>query len=81
MPTFKESGWTMRFFSIGVQDGQKCPFQYSNVLVIRLTTPCSVSDDHPSLTLFANLLLQLVSPPLPMGWETALCAGKYPVFT
>jgi hypothetical protein len=68
------------FSSIGVQNGQKCPFQYSNVAVIKLTTPCSVSGHHPSRTLFADLRLPWVSPPLLMGWETALCAGKYSVF-
>src|SRR5215510_485382 len=68
------------FSSIGVQNGQKCPFQYSNVAVIRLTTPCSVAGHHLSRTLFADLRLPWVSPPLLLGWETALCAGKYPVF-
>ena len=49
------------FFLIGVKDGQKCPFQDSNVLGIMRTTLCRVSGDHPSLTLFAKILLQLIS--------------------
>ena len=69
------------FSRLGVKDGQKCPFKDSNVAAIMLTTPCGVSGDHPSLTLFAKILLQLVSPPLHVGWDTALFAGKYPVFT
>jgi hypothetical protein len=64
----------------GVQDGQKCPFKDSNVAAIMLTTPCRVSGDHSSLILFAKILLPLVSLPLHMGWETALFAGKYPMF-
>jgi hypothetical protein len=63
---------------LGVQDGQKCPLKDSNVTAIMLTAPCRVSGDHPSLTLFATILLHLVSPPLHAGWETALFAGKYP---
>jgi hypothetical protein len=35
---------------------------------------------HP-LALFATILFPLVSPPLHMGWDTALFAGKYPMFT
>jgi hypothetical protein len=66
---------------LGVQDGQKCPFKASNVTAIMLTAPCRVSGDHPSLTLFAKILLHLVSPPLPVGWHTALFAGKYSMFT
>src|SRR5262249_23884132 len=69
------------FFSIGVKDGQKGPCKDSNVAVIMLTTLCRVSGDHSSLTLFAKIFLQLVSPPLHVGWDTALFAGKYPVFT
>jgi hypothetical protein len=69
------------FSRLGVKDGQKCPFKDSNVAAIMLTTPCGVSGDHPSLTLFAKILLQLVSPPLHVGWDTALFAGKYPMFT
>jgi hypothetical protein len=69
------------FFSIGLKDGQTCPLKDSNVAVIMLTTPCRVSGDHPSLTLFANILLPLVSPPLHVGWDTALFAGKCPMFT
>ena len=87
-PTFKESGCTMRFlcpkrdFSRwGVKDGQKCPFKDSNVAAIMLTTPCRVSGDHSSLTLFAKILLPLVSLTLHVGWDTALFAGKYPMFT
>jgi hypothetical protein len=65
----------------GVQGGQKCPCKDSNVAAIMLTTPCQVSDGLPALTLGAKILLQLVSPPLHMGWDTVLFAGKYPVFT
>jgi hypothetical protein len=36
---------------------------------------------HDPLTLFATILFPLVSPPLPMGWDTALFAGKDPMFT
>jgi hypothetical protein len=64
-----------------MEGGQKCPFKDSNVAVIMLITPCRVSSDHSSLTLFAKILLQLVSLTLYMGWNTALFAGKYPVFT
>jgi hypothetical protein len=32
-------------------------------------------------TLFAKILLPLVSPPLQVGWDTALFAGKYSMFT
>ena len=66
---------------LGVKDGQKRPFKDSNVTAIMLTAPCSVSGDHPSLTLFAKILLQLVSPPLHVGWDTAFFAGKYLMFT
>jgi hypothetical protein len=69
------------FFSIGSEDRQKCPCKDSNITVIMLAAPYRVSGDHPSLTLFAKILLQLVSPPLHMGWDTALFAGKYPMFT
>jgi hypothetical protein len=69
------------FFSMGVKDGQKCPFKDSNVAVIILTTLCRVSSDHPSLTLFAKIFLPWVSPHLHVGWDTALFAGKYPMFT
>jgi hypothetical protein len=65
---------------LGVQDGQKCPFKDSTVAAIMLSTPCRVSGDHPWLTLWAKILLPLVSPPLPVGWDTALFAGKYPMF-
>jgi hypothetical protein len=64
-----------------MKDGQKCPFKDSNVAAIMLTTPCRGSGDHSSLTLFAKILLQLVSLTLHVGWDTALFAGKYPVFT
>src|SRR5712692_4007346 len=63
------------FSRLGVRDGQKCPFKDSHVAAIMLTTPCRVSGDHPSLTLFAKILLPLVSPPLHVGWDTALFAG------
>jgi hypothetical protein len=69
------------FARLGVKDGQKCPFEDSKVAAIMFTTPCRVSGDHPSLTLFAKILLPLVSPPLHMGWDIALFAGKYPMFT
>jgi hypothetical protein len=69
------------FSRLGVKDGQKCPFKDSNVAAIMLTTPRRVSGDHSSLTLFAKILLQLVSLTLHVGWDTALFAGKYPMFT
>jgi hypothetical protein len=69
------------FSRLGVQDGQKCPLKDSNVVAIMLTTPCRVSGDHPSLTLFAKILLPLVSLTLYVGWNTVLFAGKYPMFT
>ena len=69
------------FSRLGVQDGQKCPLKDSNVVAIMLTTPCRVSGDHPSLTLFAKILLPLVSLTLYVGWNTGLFAGKYPMFT
>jgi hypothetical protein len=65
----------------GVQDGQKCPLKDSNVAASMLTTPCRVSGDHPSLTLFATIFLPLVYSPLHVGWDTPLFAGKYPMFT
>jgi hypothetical protein len=65
----------------GVKDGQKCRFKDSNVAAIMLTTPCIISGDHSSLTLFANILLQLVSLTLHVGLDTALFTGKYPMFT
>jgi hypothetical protein len=65
----------------GAKDGQKRPLKDSNVAAIMLTTPCSVSGDDPSRTLCATILLPLVSPPLPVGWNIALFAGKYPMFT
>ena len=66
---------------LGVQDGQKCPLKDSNVTAIMLTAPCKVSGDHPLLTLFAKILLPLVSPPLHVGWDTALFTGKCLMFT
>jgi hypothetical protein len=69
------------FLDWELKDGQKCPFKDSNVAAIMLTTPCRVSGDHSSLTLFAKILLPLVSLPLRVGWDTALFAGKYPMFT
>ena len=68
------------FSRLGVKDGQKCPFKDSNVVALMLATPCRVAGDHPSLTLFAKILLHLVSPPWPVGWDTALFAGKCPMF-
>jgi hypothetical protein len=62
---------------LGVKDGQKCPWKDSNVSTIMLTTPCRISGDHPSLTLVAQILLQLVSLSLHVGWDAALFAGKY----
>jgi hypothetical protein len=44
-----------------MKDGQKCPFKDSHVAVIMLTTPCSISGAHPSLTLLAKILLPVVS--------------------
>ena len=69
------------FSRLGVKDGQKCPSKGSNVAALMLTTPCRVSGGHPALTLFAQLLLPLVSLPLHVGLDTALFAGKYPMFT
>ena len=66
---------------LGVKDGHKGPCKDSNVTALMLTTSCRVSGDHPSLTLFATILLPLVSPPWHMGWDTALFVGKYPMFT
>jgi hypothetical protein len=66
---------------LGVKDGQKCPFKDSNVAALMLTTPWRVSGNHSSLTLLAKILLPLVSLTLRVGWDTALFAGKYPVFT
>ena len=66
---------------LGVQDGQPCPCKDSHVTARMLTTSCRVSGDHPLLTLFANLLLPLVSPPWHMGWDTALFVGKYSMCT
>jgi hypothetical protein len=74
-------GIKMRSPWIGVQDGQKCTFKDSTVAVIRLTTLWRVSDDHPSLTLFANVFLPWVSPLLHVGWDTALVAEKCPMLT
>jgi hypothetical protein len=64
----------------GVKERHKGSFQDSHIATIMLTTPCSVSGDHPSLTLCANILLPLVCPPVQMGWDTALFIGKYPMF-
>jgi hypothetical protein len=69
------------FFSrLGVKEGQKCPFKDSNVTAIMVTTPCRGSGDHSSLTLFAKILLPLVSLTLHVGWDTVLFTGKYPMF-
>jgi hypothetical protein len=67
-------------FRLGVKDGQKCPLKDSNVVAIMLTTPCRISGDHPSLTLFVHILLPWVSLLLHIGWDTALFAGKCPMF-
>ena len=48
---------------LGVKDAQQCPFKDSNVAAILLTTPCRVSGDHPSLTLFAKILLPWIPHP------------------
>jgi hypothetical protein len=70
------------FFSrLGAQDGQKCPLKDSHVAAIMRTTPCSVSGDHPSRTLCANILFPLVSPPVHVSWDTALFTGKHSMFT
>jgi hypothetical protein len=61
-----------------VKKRQKCPLQDSNVAAIMLTTSRSVSGDHASLALFAKILLPWVFLPWHVGWEAALCAGKYP---
>jgi hypothetical protein len=66
---------------MGVKDRQKCSLQDSNVAAIMLTTPWRVAGDHPSLTLVAKIFLSLVSPSLQVGQDTALLAGKYPLFT
>ena len=63
---------------LGVKDGQKCPFKDSNVTAIMLTTPGRVSGDHPSLTLFAKLLLPLVSLPLACGLGYSAFRRKIP---
>ena len=42
-------------FRLGVKDGQKCPFKDSNGAALMLTTPCRISGDHPSLTLFVHI--------------------------
>jgi hypothetical protein len=59
-----------------VKDGQQCPCKDNHVAVITLTTPCRVSGDHPSLTLFAKIFLPLVSLPLHAGWDTAGFFGE-----
>jgi hypothetical protein len=64
-----------------VKEGQKCPLKDSNVAALMLTTPCRASGDHSSLRLFAKILLQLVSLTIHVGWDTALFAGKYLMFT
>ena len=43
-----------------------------------LTRPGRVAGGHPFLTLFADILFQVVSPPVNVGWDTALSAGKIP---
>jgi len=68
-------------FSSGRQNGQKCSVKDNNVAAIMLITPCCISGDHPSLTLFSKILLPVVSPPSYVGWHTAFFAGKHPVFT
>jgi hypothetical protein len=61
-----------------VPDRRECLCEDRNIAAIMLTTPCCVSGDHPVLTLFAAILLP---PPLRAGWDTALSARKYLVFT
>jgi hypothetical protein len=46
-------------------------FEDRNVVAVMFTMSGRVSGDHPPL----------VSPPLQVGWDTALSAEKYPVFT
>jgi hypothetical protein len=46
------------------------------LLEVWFSRPCRVSGDHPSLTLFAKILLPWVSPPWHVGWETALLRRK-----
>ena len=67
-------------FRLGVKDRQKCPCKDGNVVAIMLITSGRISGEHPSLTLFVHVLLLWVALLLPMGWDTALFAGKYPMF-
>ena len=46
-------------------------FEDRNVVAVMFTISGRVSGYHPPL----------VSPPLYVGWDTALTAEKYPVFT
>src|SRR5215470_16536726 len=66
------------FSRLGVQDTQKCPLENRNVAALMLTMPGRVAGDHPFLPRFAAILLQVVSPPVKVGWDTALSAGKIP---
>src|SRR5215470_4724606 len=66
------------FSRLGVQDTQKCPLENRNVAALMLTMPGRVAGDHPLLPRFAAILLQVVSPPVKVGWDTALSAGKIP---
>src|SRR5262245_58834195 len=66
------------FSRLGVQDGQECPFENRNVAAIMLTMPGRVAGDHLFLTLFAKILLQVVSPTVKVSRDTALFAGKCP---
>src|SRR5262249_33721546 len=70
------------FFSIGSEGWTQVSFERQRCCRHHmLTTPCSISGDRPSLTLFAHILLQVVFLPLHVGWDTALFAGNYPMFT
>jgi hypothetical protein len=73
---YKSVRW--RISRLGVHGGQECPFENRHVAAIRLTMPGRVAGDHPLLTLFAEILLQVVFPPVNVGWDTALSAGKIP---
>src|SRR5262249_23295578 len=66
------------FSRFRVQGGQECPFEDRNVVAIMFTMPGRISGDRPFLTLFAETLLLLGSPPLHMGWDTALPTERYP---
>jgi hypothetical protein len=65
------------FSRLGVLGGQECLCEDRNVAAIMLTASCNISSDHPLLTLFAAIPLL---PPLHVDWDTALLAGKCPMF-